>query len=204
MGAKVLTWGVKKIFPYLAAMAFVVCFVSGCKTRRERAGAPTSLALDTRNNCYSLLHQLLSDEKQVSLLRFIKHENSDLKDYTERVAWQAKEGARQLEQFAKADHSLSLEAYQLPPGEVKTRDSISAMKESELLHSKGNKLEVLLLLSQSEALTYGAHLAKVAGDNESDPERAHYLAALGARLKILRDEAVVRLNVRHDLPGNGR
>ena len=146
-----------------------------------------------RNNSYSLLHQLLDEEKDISILRFIKRENTDLKNLLKRVSAAAKAGAKQLELYAKQDPSIRLDDYRLPPGEVKTRDDISAEKQKELLHQSGNRLEFTLLLTQIEALSYASHLAKIAGENDFDPERARYLATLSAEMAGLREEVIARV-----------
>ncbi len=158
------------------------------------ANAPISQI--TRNNCYSLLWQLLDENKDVTLLRFIKRENPDLKGLLKRVSMACKSGEKQLEAFAKADPSLALHEYNLPLGEVRTRDSISKMKEHQMLHSSGDRLEIWLLLSQAEALNYGSNLAKVAAANETQPDRARYLMGLSMDLGELDEEIVTRLAVR--------
>jgi len=56
-----------------------------------------------------------------------------------------------------------------------------------------------LLLTQTEALSYGWHLAKVAGKNESQPDRARALAGVSADMENLYHEAFVRLLSRNDL-----
>ena len=55
----------------------------------------------TRNNCYSLLLQLLDQQKDVSILRFIKQEHSDVKDLTKKIAAASGSGSKLLEEFAK-------------------------------------------------------------------------------------------------------
>ena len=180
-------------------MFSLLCLLSACQSPPTRPRKETPVSEATRNNCYSLLHQLLDEEKDVSVLRFIKRENSDLKNLTLRVAAAAKEGAGKLEDFAKHDPSLVLDEYQLPLGEKKTRDSISAAKQKELLHNSGGQFEMILILSQVEALNYASHLAKVAGENDFEPGRSRYLAVLSLEMKELHD-AVVSLLALHSIP----
>ena len=178
-----------------AVLIFIFLF-SGCKSAPVRPQVETSQSEAIRNNCYSLLHQLLDQEKDVSILRFIKHENTDLKQLIKKVAAAAGRGAVQLEKYAKKDSSLRLDEYSLPPGENKTRDSISAMEQDTLLHNSGDKFEITLVLTQIQALNYAAHLAKVAGQNDFQPERARYLAGLSLEMENLHDEVVARLSLR--------
>ena len=61
-------------------MVLTAAFVlTACQSPAPRHVAANT-AQATRNNCYSLLHQLLEEQKDVSLLRFIKKEHSNVKE----------------------------------------------------------------------------------------------------------------------------
>ena len=175
----------KSILALLAAGFSVGCLLTGCQ--RAQAGSPpsSSAAQATRNNCYSLLYQLLNDQKDVSILRFIKREHTDVKDLVKRIAAASGAGSELLEEFAKKDPSLNLDATLLPPGEIATRAAIASTKKSELLSKTGDEFELRLLLTQTEALSYGWHLAQVASENDSQPDRARALAGMGEDMKKL-------------------
>ena len=184
-------------FPcWLACLWLVGCLLAGCQSPPPAHALNPIVLPDVRNNCYSLLHQLLDEEKDLNKLHFIKQENSGLKDFLKRISVAAAAGEKQLDLFAKADASLVLTNYYLPRGEQKTRDDISAAQEKELLHESGSKLEMTLLLSQVEALNYASHLAKVAGENDFQPERARFLADLSSQMLVFHDDAVSRLDLR--------
>jgi hypothetical protein len=170
-------------------------FLTGCQSTPDRPPLQTNASDFTRNNAYSLLHQLFGDEKDISKLRFIKAENKDLKNLLNRVAAAARAGEKQLDEFARVDPGLRLKDYLLPPGEVKTRDAISKDKEHELLHQSHDRLEFTLLLTQVEALNYASHLAKVAAENDSNSERSHYLMTLSNEMTGLHEEVVTRLSL---------
>ena len=53
--------------------------------------------------------------------------------------------------------------------------------------------EITLLLTQTEALSYAWHLAKVAGENEPEPGRARALAGLSEDMQNLYQEVFVLL-----------
>ena len=167
----------KIILPLLTAMLSVPCVLTGCQS--PKAKAPSVNSASTRNNCYSLLHQLLNDEKDVSMLRFIKPEHADVKKLVKRIAAASGTGAGLLEEFAKDDPSIRLDDIRLPPGELATRVAIASTKQTELLGQTGDTFELTLLLTQTEALSYAWHLAKVAGENEPQPDRARALAGVG-------------------------
>jgi len=179
--------------PLLTAMLLVACVLSGCQSPKARAPSGGSAAQSTRNNCYSLLHQLLNDQKNVSLLRFIKREQEDVKTLDKKIATNSATGAKLLEEFARHDPSLNLDDIRLPPGEAATREAIASTKKKELLGQTGNEFELTLLLTQTEALSYAWHLAKVAGQNESQPDRAIALAGVSKDMENLYHEVFTML-----------
>ncbi len=181
----------KVTFLLFAAILSVTWFLTGCQS--PKAAPPVHSSASMRNNCYSLLHQLLDEQKDVSLLRFFKSEHADVKQLVKRIATTSGTGAKLLEEFAKDDPSIRLDDIRLPPGEVATRDAIASTKEKELLSQTGDKFELTLLLTQTEALSYAWHLAKVAGENEPQPARARALAGIGQDMHSLYQEVFLLL-----------
>ena len=179
--------------PLVTAMLAFACVLSGCQSPKARAPSGGSAAQSTRNNCYSLLHQLLNDQKNVSLLRFIKREQEDVKTLVKKIAANSATGAKLLEEFARHDPSLNLDDIRLPPGEAATREAIASTKEKELLSQTGGEFELSLLLTQAEALSYASHLAKVAGENEPQPDRARALAGVSEDMQNLYHEVFALL-----------
>jgi len=176
---------------WLAVMLLAACVLTGCQSPKGMSSSRSSAS--TRNNCYSLLHQLLDEQKDVSMLRFIKPEHNDLKKLVKRIATTSETGAKLLEEFAKDDPSINLNDIRLPPGELATRDAIASTKEKELLGQTGDTFELTLLLTQTEALSYAWHLAKTAGENEPQPERARALAGLSWDMQNLYNEVFALL-----------
>ena len=181
----------KIILPLLAVVLSAACVLTGCQS--PKAGSPSANSASTRNNCYSLLHQLLDEQKDVSMLRFIKPEHADVKILVKRIATASGTGATLLEQFARDDPSIRLDDIRLPPGELATRDAIASTKEKELLGQTGDTFELTLLLTQTEALSYASHLAKVAGENEPQPDRARALAGVSTDMENFYHEVFVLL-----------
>ncbi len=180
-----------KIFPaLLIGLLSLACALSGCQSPNARATAESSAAQSVRNNCYSLLHQLLADEKHVSLILFIKREENDVEKLIKKIAANAATGAKLLEEFARHDPSIRLDDFRLPPGEAATREAIAATKKKELLGQTGDAFELSLLLTQAQALSYAWHLAKVAGEGEPQPERARALSGLSEDMEQLYHEVI--------------
>lgn len=146
------------------------------------------MAQSTLNNCYSLLHQLLDKQKNVSLLRFIKREQEDVKNLVKKIATVSGAGSKLLEEFARHDPSINLDDIRLPSGDAATREAIASTKKKELLGQTGAEFELSLLLSQIEALSYAWHLAKVAAENEVQPERARAVAGISEDMQKLHKE----------------
>ena len=178
---------------WIAAMLLAAAVLTGCQSPKATTSFRGDASPSTRNNCYSLLHQLLDEQKDVSLLRFIKSEHPDVKNLIKKIATTSATGATLLEQFAKEDPSIKLDDLRLPPGEVATRNAIASTKEKELLSQTGDTFELTLLLTQTEALSYAWHLAEVASQNETQPERARALAGIGVDMDNLYHEVFVLL-----------
>jgi len=176
-----------------AAFLLATCVLTGCQSPKAMPSYGNDASLSTRNNCYSLLHQLLDDQKDVSLLHFIKPENPDVKKLIKKIATTSATGAILLEQFAKDDPAIKLDDIWLPPGEVATRDAIASTKEKELLSQTGDRFELTLLLTQTEALSYGWHLAVVASLYEPNPDRARALVGIGVDMDNLYHEVFALL-----------
>ncbi len=183
----------KMIPPLIAAMVWGACVLTGCQLPMVTISPGSDAIQSTRNNCYSLLHQLLDEQKDVGLLHFVKTEPTTLKKLMKQIASTSGTGATLLEEFAKDDPSINLNDLRLPPGELATRDAIAATKKDELLSQTGDTFELTLLLTQTEALSYAWHLAKVAAENEPQPEHSRALAGLSRDMQNLYEEVFARL-----------
>lgn len=73
------------------------------------------------------------------------------------------------------------------------RAVVATTRQKELLGGTGDIFELNLLLTQTEALSYAWHLAKVTAKSEPDPARARALADISADMKQLYHEVFVRL-----------
>jgi hypothetical protein len=186
---------------------FLLCSLCACKSLQHPTATPSPSApetdeksaadLQTRNNALALLDDLLNNEKNLSKILIIKRNSDELGRLVENISKTAGKGADSLESLAKSEPGLDLKKTNLPPGEAATRKAISKTKEHELLHSKDAEFEFQLLLTQVEAMNYGAHLAMVAADNESQPARTREFLELGAQLRNLREQVEAMLRKQH-------
>jgi hypothetical protein len=182
-------------FPSRAMGLLILALCGGCAhTEKPPAAIPNpTLPQHVRNNSASLLNDLLNEEKHLSKVLLVKRESDELQRLVERISAAAGRGAKQLEQLAKTNATLQLTVAGLPPGEAAARAAIAKTKQRALLQSSGTEFELNLLLTQIEALNYGAHLADVAALNDSTPANAAVFGNISRGLKGLYAEVVARL-----------
>jgi hypothetical protein len=175
-------------------LATVSLLLSGCLSAPSVA-TPRGTRASIRNEGYSILYELLGKQRSLDTLLLVKNERVEVRRVIKEIARVSKEGHAQLTNFAKADASLDFKAVGLPLAETKTRQAIEATRTKQLLLSSGGKFELHLLLSQSEALSYGAHLARVIRELDSEPTRQAALEALAQGLERLREDVLKLLQV---------
>jgi hypothetical protein len=138
--------------------------------------APTSAAdedeitLRERAEGYAILHDLLSDESNVSKLLIIKSPPKDVERIIHQIADAAKIAQEEIAAWFEDDDSVDLEVSRLPAMELRARSSIGAAKAKELILPGGDDT-LLLLMSQFSALEYAEHLAEELADVEPDASR---------------------------------
>jgi len=131
---------------------------------------------------YTLLYDLLSKESDVDKLLLIKAETPAVNTLMKNIAAACSNGAAKLEEFAQAEPTLNLKLVSLPAAELETRKSIESGRARALLFASGKELEVRLLLSQAEGMSYGAHLAAVLARREEHPARKSHLEYISEEL----------------------
>jgi hypothetical protein len=182
-------------------LIFAVIFLSACAGTATKPPAPAEVTAQdqryaVRNQGYSLLYQLVSDEQNVSKLLIVKKENADLGALIKDIARVSGEATKELERFSKADSHLHLKMPGLPVVEQQTRDLIAKTKAKELVSKTGEKFEVRLVLTQAEALTYGAHLAVAIIGNETDPARRQFLSKVSEDYQELHQRIIDLIHAR--------
>jgi hypothetical protein len=176
-----------------ATFCAAVILCCGCATQRSPTQAKAGGTEGVGDHGYALLFDVLKDEKDVSKLLVVKRERPELRELIKEISETAGRASRQLETFVKSERSLDLTRLGLPTAEVETRAAIAKAKSKELLTESGKHFELKLLLSQSEALTYAAHLAETVAKSESNPARAGYLLQLAGSLHGLQRKVVAML-----------
>jgi hypothetical protein len=188
----------KFILIFCIVLVSVCAGASGHQSVGAKEGSDAPNKTEVRNNAASLLADLFHEEKNVDKVLIIKHNSKELGELMKAISKTAGDGEKKIEELAKADKTLNLHALELPPGEKATRAAISKTKEHELLFTSGETFELNLLLSQTDALDYGSHLAKIAAENSSSPEQQREFHALDVALHNLFHRVVARIRA---LPG---
>jgi hypothetical protein len=183
---------IKFIFVCSLALA-IVCAAETVPRAGAADDSKDANKTEVRNNAASLLADLFHEEKEVDKVLIIKHNSAAFGELIKSISKTAADGENKLEELAKNDKTLNLHALELPPGEKATRAAISKTKEHEMLFSTGETFRLNLLLSQTDALDYGSHLAKIAAENSSSPEQQKGFHALDVALKNLFNRVVQRI-----------
>ncbi|HEY4416161.1 MAG TPA: hypothetical protein VGO57_10750 [Verrucomicrobiae bacterium] len=179
--------------------ALMLC---GCSHTPPSAPTPASVAgttpakteqLSLRNNAVSLLYDLLQDEKNVNKVLLIKHNSAEVGRLIDAISHTSGDASKRLDQMAKADPALSLHALELPAGEKATREAIAHTKEHELLFSSGTNFQFQLLLTQTDALSYGWHLSRIAAENSKSPEQVRAFTQIADSLENLYGQVITQL-----------
>ena len=187
-------------FIVLAGLALLL--LTGCAHEQEQvAMSPTAATtkqpdaqmLEQRNNAASLLYDLLNDEKNVNKLLYIKRADKPLKHLVDAIAHSCGDAQKQMDDLVKADPALNVHALELPAGEVATRKAIAKTKEHELLFNSGEEFQFQLLLTQTDALSYGWHLAQICADNSTQPEEVREFKGIRVAMEDLYGQVVTML-----------
>ena len=164
--------------------------VTGCATVQKVLPTTAWRQARVRNEGYSLLYRLMSQNSDVAKILIIKHTERPVTDVIKEIASICGRAKTELEQFHATDGHLSLEMANLPQIEQQTRAAIQSTVTKQLLFSNGKKFERSLLFTQGESMNYAAHLAKVLHDQEDNPNRKMFLAKLSDHCTALHDKVI--------------
>jgi hypothetical protein len=185
------------------AIPCLVLFValSGCVSVKTTSTDMDGKPHTTIDHGYALIYELMGKEKKVAKLLIIKRERPELGALIKEIAARCEVAHKDLEALAKADPSLNIKDIGLPVAEVQTRGSISKVHAKELLAEGGKEFELQILLTQNEAMLYGANIASVTAKVEKNPERIKFLNQLSDDLNGLEKRLNAMLTENYAWPG---
>jgi hypothetical protein len=170
----------------------LVCALAatGCSTIQKVLPTAAWHKARVRNEGYSLLYQLMSQDKDVAEILIIKHADPPVAEVIKEIASNCAQARKELDLFHEKDRHLSFEMANLPEFEQQTRAAIESTVTKQLLTSSGKTFERRLLFTQTEAMNYAAHLAQVLHEQEDNANRKSFLATLSERCTTLHDKAI--------------
>jgi hypothetical protein len=164
--------------------------VTGCSTIQKVLPTAAWHKARVRNEVYSLLYQLMSQDSDVAKILIIKHADSPVADVIKEIASACGQARKELDSFHENDRHLSLAMTNLPQVEQQTRAAIDSTVTKQLLTFSGKTFEHRLLFTQAEAMNYAAHLTNVLREQEDNANRKNFLATLSERCTSLHDKVI--------------
>jgi len=135
----------------------------------------------TRNEGYSILYKLMSDESNVAMLFWLKHADDSVATLVKAVGERCKAARKEMDEFPTNDKQIVFNATGLPEVEQKCRDLEADEKRHELLSSSGKEFELYLIFSQAEAMSYAHNLCVAMEKAEDNPIRKKFLIELAGQ-----------------------
>ena len=167
------------------------------------ATVPVSHTDGTReslNEGYAILHATLGDEQYLKTIRLaktivtFKSISEPTRHIIDDIAQTSSDALEDLEQLASLSPEILFDAGMDGQIEQKTRRALRITTAKEFLTSKEN-FEVLLLISQTQALRFISHLARELSDIETNTRRKVWLVTLSDRFEALYRRVLSRLKV---------
>jgi hypothetical protein len=156
--------------------------------------------LERLNSGYGILNTTLRDEQHLKIIRLTKSIvtfssiSKPTRQIIDDIAQTSSAAAEKLEQLASLPPLIKLDIEKHGQVEQMTRDAIRITTAKEFIASKED-FELKLLISQSLALRYLAHLTKELHVIETNSKRKVWLAALSVQYEKLYLRVLSRLKV---------
>ncbi|MBG79531.1 MAG: hypothetical protein CMJ39_02330 [Phycisphaerae bacterium] len=132
---------------------------------------------------YTTLYQLLDDESQVDAILIVKSASAETKTLLREIASSMKDMRDQLKIMIDRDVTLTGAVTGLPKAEADARSSISMATAADLLTADNQEFEILILMTQEKAMSYGHHLARSLARHDQNRNRAESLNRMSAQMK---------------------
>jgi hypothetical protein len=154
------------------AMALVGCATT-TKPPSENGGM-----FRERNEGYSLLYKLMSDESKVGEIFIIKGADDSVKGLVKEIGAACTDAKKQMDGFPLANDRIEYDVSDLPRLEQESRDLEAKEDEKQLLTSSGKTFELRLIFTQAQAMGYAVNLCQSVAAHEDDAGRTEFLTNL--------------------------
>jgi hypothetical protein len=145
--------------------------LASCSLLQRPTTTPATHDLSTVSQGYTLLYEIVSQQKHIDTLLLIKVESDAVDTIISEMSAYSAKLEDQLVKLAKADPSLDLDRQILPAMFVRMHQSIQAEQLKDMLGATGKDFERLLLFNMSGPLNQARHLATVMHEAEPNEER---------------------------------
>ena len=188
--ADAINISMKHLLPAILLFALMGC-ASTNQTAMHAGGA-----FRERNEGYSLLYKLVSDESEVSNIFILKSADEPVKSVIKEIAEFMQSVKKQMDEFPKSDARIEFDVPDLPRIELKSRELQAQDERNGLLFSSGEKFALRLIFTQAEATNYATQLAKSLAEIEDDAARKSFLTNVAKRSNELHDKLMILLIVK--------
>jgi len=161
-----------------------------CSVCEKAPVSKTDGMLEPLNSGYGILNTMLRDEKNLKIIRLTKgivtftSISKPTRQIIDDIAQTSSAAVEKLEQLASLSPLIKLDIETQGQVEQMTRDAIRITTAKEFIASKED-FELKILISQSLALRYLAHLTKELRVIETNSERKVWLAELSEQYEKL-------------------
>ena len=155
----------------------VALTLAGCASTPQSPSHNGGL-IHERNQGYSLLYKLTSDEGNVSKILILKHAEEPLAGLVKEISAFCKTAKNRMDAFPKSDSRIEYDMTDLPVIEQQSRDQTAKSDAIALLSSNGKEFELRLVFTQAQAMDYAAQLSSALAKSEDDPSRQRFLTSL--------------------------
>jgi hypothetical protein len=176
-------------------LLFVALAMTGCAST-PKAPSENGGMFRRRNEGYSLLYKLMSDESQVSGIFILKHADDSVGNVVRDVAHFCQYAKTQMDGFPNTDNRIEYDVPDLPRMEQDSRDLTAKEVEHELLGSSGKEFELNLIFTQAQAMEYAVQLATALQPIEDDPVRHNFLVYVAQQCDELHSRLMALLEVK--------
>ncbi len=148
-----------------------------------------------RNQGYSLLYKLMSDESDVGKIFILKSADDSVKNLVKEIGGAAQSAKQRMDELAKQDGEIHFDVTDLPAIEQRGRDLQAKDDEHALLFSSGKDFELRLLFTQTQAVDYAMQLCRALDEIETDPARKSFLEGLEKQCGDFHDRSMKLMTV---------
>jgi hypothetical protein len=157
----------------------------------QAAGLAPAAVDSNLSGGYSLLAQLMEDEREVDMIFLMKDAPKEVAETVKEIARFSKEGKEKLAELTRGT-GIALDRSPLPKIEKEAREAIARTTAGQLVGS-GEDFPKKLLLTQVQAMNYMAHLAQVLAAHEKNNARRQFLRETEATAQRLHARVVRQL-----------